>query len=233
MQVAVYYIGGILSSWVTYGSVLNMPTSHWSWKTPTLCQIILPALILPFLFIIPQSPRWLISKGRIDEARKIFAQQHANGDENDPLVAVEVDEVVRAIENERANATGWSALWSTKGNRWRMWVVLHTAAGAQLNGSGIVSYYLVPVLKIVGITSYLSQTLISACLAIWNFCLASTGSFAVEKVGRRPLWLMSTAIMCVGLSVVTALSATFVKNPSPVIGRATIAFLFVFFGGYG
>lgn len=138
MQVAVYYIGGILSSWITYGSLLNMPTSHWSWKTPTLCQIILPVLILPFLIMIPESPRWLISKGRIDEARKIFAKQHANGDENDPLVNVEVDEVIGAIERERANATGWSALWSTKGNRWRMWIVLHTAAGSQLNGSSIV-----------------------------------------------------------------------------------------------
>lgn len=88
-------------------------------------------------------------------------------------------------------------------------------------------------LKIVGITSYLSQTLISACLAIWNFFLATGGSFAVERLGRRLLWLLSTGIMLVGLSVVTGLSATFVKNPSPVIGRATIAFLFVFFGGYG
>lgn len=113
-----------------------------------------------------------------------------------------------------------------------MFVVIHTAAGAQLGGSGIVSYYLVPVLKLVGITSYTEQTLISACLNIWNFFLATGASFSIEKVGRRVLWLLSTGIMCLALCVVTGLSATFVTQPTPAIGRATIAFLFIFFGGY-
>jgi MFS family permease len=140
MQISVYYVGSILSSWVTYGCLQHLADSHWSWRAPVLIQCAFPAIMLGFLIFIPESPRWLIAKGRTEEARKIFAKQHANGDENDPLVNLEVEEVHIALDAERSNKTGWSALWATKGNRKRMFIVITTAAGAQLNGVGIIRY---------------------------------------------------------------------------------------------
>lgn len=180
MQISVYYVGSILSSWTTYGSLQHMSSSSWSWRFPVLLQCLFPGIMLAFLFFIPESPRWYIAQGRDAEARKVFANVHANGDENDPLVNLEMEEVRAALVAEREQSTGWRALWATKGNRWRMFIVINTAAGAQLNGIGIVSYYLVPVLKSVGIESYLSQSLISGGMAISNLFFATAGALAVE-----------------------------------------------------
>jgi hypothetical protein len=53
----------------------------------------------------------------------------------------------------------------------------------------------------------------------------------VERMGRRGLWLTSTGTMLVFMTIVTALSATFVKTGSAAVGGATVAFLFLFFAG--
>ncbi|KAJ7303137.1 hypothetical protein DFH08DRAFT_722259 [Mycena albidolilacea] len=44
------------------------------------------------LSTIFQSPRWLISVGRKDEARQVLAKYHRNGDVNAPLVVLEWQE---------------------------------------------------------------------------------------------------------------------------------------------
>lgn len=69
-----YFVGGIIASWASYG------TRHyddWAWRIPTLLQIALPLCGLPALIMVDESPRWLISMGREEEARRILAKMHA------------------------------------------------------------------------------------------------------------------------------------------------------------
>lgn len=54
----------------------------------------------------------------------------------------------------------------------------------------------------------------------------------VDRVGRRPLWLISTSACLVGFSIVAALSATFDRTGSQAAGGATVAFLFLFYLSY-
>lgn len=54
----------------------------------------------------------------------------------------------------------------------------------------------------------------------------------VDKIGRRPLWLTSTAGMLGSYIVITALSATFANTGQQAAGTAVIPFLFIFFGFY-
>ena len=62
----------------TFGT-FNVPTS-WAWRIPSAIQA-LPSVIQVFLiWFIPESPRWLCSKGREEEALRILAYYHANGD---------------------------------------------------------------------------------------------------------------------------------------------------------
>lgn len=65
---------------------------------------------------------------------------------------------------------------------------------------------------------------------ISNLCFAVAGAFMVERMGRRPLWFISTGGMLVCLIIVTALSATFIKDSSAAIGGAVVAFLYLFYG---
>ena len=100
------------------------------------------------------------------------------------------------------------------------------------SGNGIVSYYLAPILKSVGITSSVTQAVINLALQIWNAFFAFGGALSAERFGRRPLWLISACGMLASFIVVTALSATFAEHGIKAAGSATVAFLFIFFAFY-
>lgn len=230
-----YYFGSIIASWTTYGTLMHFPTSSWCWRLPSLLQALVPALIVVPTLIMPESPRWLVSKDRVADAQRVLANQHANGDLNDPLVVHELQEIEAAIAEERSiggGSPGWGDFFRTKGNRWRLFILIHVAVGAQWNGVGIVSYYLVPVLASVGITTSADQLLVTGGMAISNLFFAFAGAFMVERMGRRKLWMLSTGLMLVTFTIVTALSGVFTKTQSPAVGGAVVAFLYLYYGAY-
>ena len=75
-------------------------------------------------------------------------------------------EMEHAINKNQSAFRGWSDFIKTSGNRKRLWVIVHVGIGAQWNGVGIVSYYLIPVLKSVGISEPIPQTLVNGGLAV-------------------------------------------------------------------
>ena len=54
----------------------------------------------------------------------------------------------------------------------------------------------------------------------------------VDRIGRRPLWLASTAGMFFSLCCVMGLSAGYSMNNTKTLGIAVIPFLFIFYGFY-
>lgn len=78
--------------------------------------------MLPF---IPESPRFLMAKGRGDEAIKVLSEYHANGAVGDELVLYEVEEINAALAIESRYAeVGWNILWSSTANIKKMLLVL-------------------------------------------------------------------------------------------------------------
>lgn len=67
-----------------------------------------------------------------------------------------------------------------------------------------MSYYLALVLDTVGVESVRDQTLIAACLQVWNLIFASAAALSVDRLGRRALFLASATIMFVGYVCVPA-----------------------------
>lgn len=124
---ASYHSGAFIASWVTYAT-LKIP-SDWSWRLPSLLQCTFSIIISIAIFFTPESPRWLISKDRSEEALNIIAKYHsANGDRDDKLVQLEYNEIVAAIKMEQeAKRTGWLDLVKTPGNRKIMGII--TAIG--------------------------------------------------------------------------------------------------------
>lgn len=119
-----FYVGAICASWVTFGTVY-MTGTDWSWRLCLIFQVLVPILSLAVLPFCPESPRWLASRGRFEEAHDVLAKYHANGDKNDELVLYELQEIKEALELERAaKATTFSAFFKTKGNRRRLAIII-------------------------------------------------------------------------------------------------------------
>jgi hypothetical protein len=84
--------------------------------------------------------RWLISKGRGEEAYAILAKYHAEGDINSLLVRAEYAEIETALELEKeANKTGWKDLVGTPGLRKRILIASFLGLTTQWSGNGLTS----------------------------------------------------------------------------------------------
>ena len=126
-----WFLGSISASWSTYGSV-HLQSSR-SWRLPSALQA-LPSVIQFFLiWFVPESPRWLVSRGQRAKALRFLAHYHADGNEEDPLVQYEYEEIKAAIAVERATNSqlGWMSFAKTKGNRKRLRIIVALAIFSQ------------------------------------------------------------------------------------------------------
>ncbi|PYH68538.1 sugar transporter [Aspergillus vadensis CBS 113365] len=227
-----WYVGGTVAAWVVFSS--RTYSSSWAWRLPSVLQALVPVVGLPGFLLAPESPRWLISVGRNEEARAILTRYHAAGDESSPLVAYEFSEITSTIQAEQeAHSSGsYLEMVKTPGNRWRLMISITLGLFAQWTGNGVISYYLSLILDSIGITTVRDQTLISACLQMWDLIFAVLGAFLIDNFGRRRMFLSSAGIMFVSYVLVTALSGSFQTTNNAATGGAVIPFLFIYFSGY-
>lgn len=129
--------GLLCSGWLGFGT--NYITNDWSWRIPYLVQVI-PAIVLCLApFVLPRSPRWLVEKGRIDEAHRVLAKIHGRGDMDHPYVKMELQEIKDNVELENNISVNnyWDMLKDRKNSR-VLWVGCSIAVFQQLTGANVI-----------------------------------------------------------------------------------------------
>jgi len=226
-----WYFGSIVAAWLTYGTFQIQ--NAWSWRIPSIIQAAPSCIQLVAIWFIPESPRFLISKGKTDKALKVLADCHSRGDVDCELIQVEFREIRETIALEKEyEGNGWQELFKTPGNRRRMIILISLGFFSQWSGNGLVSYYMSDVLNKAGVTNAKLQLEINGILNIVNFLVAVTVCFFIDKFGRRPLFLVATSGMCASFVVWTICAAEFVKTTVPAAGLAEIAFIFIYYCFY-
>ncbi|KAH1485881.1 hypothetical protein KXW25_006859, partial [Aspergillus fumigatus] len=188
------------------------------------------------------SPRWLVSRDKHEEAIRVLATYHGDGDRNAPLVQLEYREMVEDISNTGADKRWWDyrELFNSRETRYRSMLVILMAFFGQWSGNGPVSYYYPQMLAGAGITSNTTRLLLQGLQNVCQFVGAIFGALLTDRIGRRAQLLTSTALMVLLFSIITALNATNVDPPddetggvvvvakSAVVARAQIAMIFIF-----
>ncbi|KKY18011.1 putative hexose transporter protein [Phaeomoniella chlamydospora] len=226
-----WYLGSIVAAWLTYGT--NYIDNNWQWRAPTIAQIFPSALQLIFVWFVPESPRWYISRGKIEKAHKVLANCHANGNLDDELVQLELQEIRDTIKLEQEfESNSWLELFKTKGNRHRLIILVSAGFFSQWSGNGLVSYYIHTILNEIGYTNSLTQNLINGVLQIFNFITAVTMCFFVDKIGRRKLFLMSTAGMLCAFIIWTICSARYSISENRAAAKAVVGMIYIYYFFY-
>jgi len=226
-----WYFGSIVAAWLTYGT--NHIGNNWQWRAPTVVQVFPSALQLLFVWFVPESPRWYIAKGKTEKAHQILANCHANGNLDDEVVQIELQEIRDTIKLEQEfEGNAWTELWRTKGNRHRLIILITAGFFSQWSGNGLVSYYIHTILDNIGYTNPLTQNLINGVLQIFNFITAVTMCFFVDKIGRRPLFLVSTAGMLVAFIVWTICSSRYTETGNKGAAKAVVGMIYIYYFFY-
>jgi sugar porter (SP) family MFS transporter len=200
-------LGSLIAAWVTYGT-FQMSSSSWSWRLPSLLQCSFSLVQAALSFFAPESPRWLIYKGRSQEALDIFIKYHGDGDPTSRLAHFEMAEVTATLQIEKMQKQSrWGEWIATKGNRHRLFLALYIPAMLQWSGNALTSYFLPVVLKTIGITDHKTQLIINGCLSIWSLVSASGFALFVDRAGRRGLYLIGMSGMGIAYLIWTICSA--------------------------
>ncbi|KAI2608596.1 MFS general substrate transporter [Hypoxylon fragiforme] len=228
-----WLLGAIISSSVGYGA--RQAGGDWTWRIVCICMAA-PALSCIFsLFLVPESPRWLISRGREGEALAVLARFHGKGDETHELVVAEFREIRETIAFEKENSfptlgAWWKAFLSDKANIRRGFILITLGMFEQTVGSNIITFYLDDVLALAGITSDSSEFAINLSQYCVAFVIALVGICLVDKLGRIPMLVGGTVYSAVILACMAGLSAAAIGSVS---GRnAIIAMVYLFQIGY-
>ncbi|EXJ87479.1 hypothetical protein A1O3_04439 [Capronia epimyces CBS 606.96] len=222
------YLGTLIAAWVTYGTFRM--NSNWSWRIPSILQATIPLIQLVGIWWIPESPRWLIAKGKHEQARKILEKHHAGGDQTSALVDFEMREIEASIrlEAQTLSETSYLDLIRTLPNLRRTFISMVVGVYAYWAGVGVITYYLTLVLNTIGITAVSTQTLLNALIAVMNFFTAVGSGLLVDRAGRRFLFMLSVSGMLIAFTTWTILSARFSLSQDKGLGKAVLGFIFIF-----
>jgi SP family arabinose:H+ symporter-like MFS transporter len=199
--VGMFQINVVLGILLAYFSnyciaTLGLGAIEWRWQLGVAAA---PALLfLVMLFGIPQSPRWLATQRRVEEARNVLALLRTSNYEE------ELKEIVDSIHVERSR--GDEPLFQRK-FRYPIFVAITTGAFNQLAGINAILYYLPAIFMAAGF-SKLSGDLQAVAIGAMNLCATLLAMTLIDKLGRKTLLLIGSAGTALCLSGVAMIFFT-------------------------
>ncbi|KAK5190961.1 hypothetical protein LTR99_000097 [Exophiala xenobiotica] len=226
-----WYFGSLVSTWTAYGT--GKLTSNWSWRVPILVQAVPGIVVLSLVWLIPESPRWLSSHGKTEQARTTLIKYHGAGNPESAIVKLELEEMQAQINYaaELDRSQKWwdyRMLFNNKENLYRMWTASLVTIFSQFVGGSVITYYMPVILENVGITSSSQQLLLNGINVIFGFVSGVAGSFCVEKFGRRQLFLWGTFLTMLTYIPINVIAAKAHGHVDTGTGYAFIAMIFLY-----
>ncbi|CAI9783845.1 unnamed protein product [Fraxinus pennsylvanica] len=183
---------GILLGYVSNYAFSGLP-AHISWRI-MLAVGILPSVFIGFaLFVIPESPRWLVMQNRIEEARMVLLKTNENASEIEERLA-EIQQAASFVNagkyEERAV---WHDLLNPSPGVQRM---LITGCGIQIfqqiTGIDATVYYSPTIFKDAGIQDEAQLLAATVAVGFTKTIFILIAIFLIDKAGRKPLLYVST-----------------------------------------
>ncbi|KAH6885844.1 sugar transporter family protein [Thelonectria olida] len=214
--------GIMISYWIDFG--LAYAPGSVAWRFPLAFQIFFCVFILAFVMSLPESPRWLILKGRHEEARDVIAAIADRDDEHDRYVENEL----AAMEESTAEMTkgSWSDLFLCNKNRnlHRTLIAYTNQMMQQICGINLITYYAAKIYSQLGMGSTTSR-LLAALNGTEYFIASWPAVWLVERVGRRKLMLFGAAGQAATMAILCGVGS---RENNKACQIAGVVFLFVF-----
>jgi MFS transporter, SP family, arabinose:H+ symporter len=173
---------GILLAYLSNFTIarLGLGATEWRWQFGVAA---LPAvLFFAMLFGIPPSPRWLVTRKRVDEARAVLQMMGSEAPEG------ELREIVQSVHLERLRESEPLFTW-----KYRLPIFLAITIGMfnQLSGINAILYYLNYIFEKAGF-SKVSGDLQAVAVGAMNLVATLLAMTVIDRIGRKPLLLIGS-----------------------------------------
>lgn len=233
-----FAFGGLIMSGICHKtSTIN---NDWAWRIPFLCFLFTPTIVATSIFFQPESPRWLILKGKHDQARKALIAFRRKGTD----IEHELQQIIEAVRLEQIRNEEMAALhakrnkfatiineyvacFRSRTNLRRTLIVLAVNFFQQSTGQAVAGLYGPVVVQRLGVFSPFNFALILTGITGFTYLFNITLN---DKFGRRPFLLTSAAWQSISLFVIAGMGT--IEKRSETQNKVLLAFLFLFAIGY-
>ncbi|RYO71857.1 Sugar transporter [Alternaria arborescens] len=236
---AVIVAGVMISYWVTYGFYFLPSGESYSsvrWRFPIAFQSFFTVLVMIGLCFLPDSPRWLVMRGRHTEARHLLARL-ADAPVDSEEVDTELTNIKDALEAQSKDGPFKmkELLYNGPSQNLRR-TLLGVAAQffQQISGINLITYYATYVFEnSLGFGPDMSR-LLSACNGTEYFLAGLVAIPLIERAGRRKLMLFGAFGMMASMAIMSGMTSTASENEfgapvlEPKYGITAVVFMFAF-----
>lgn len=215
--------GIAFSLWVDFG-FYYVKSNSVSWRFPLVFQVLLSLTVMAFVMFLPESPRWLIKRGRIEEAREILAALEDVEQESEQIA---VD--IRDIETSLAlSGTGsWKDMLKMGEQRLFHRTVLACMGQMfqQMCGINLITFYATTIFQQYLKLDPVQSRILAASMTLTQPLGGLLAYFTIDRLGRRVLMLWSAAGMAVSMAILAG-TTSLQDNTGSLV--CAVVFLFVF-----
>lgn len=159
-------------------------TPSGSWRA-MFAMVLIPAIILLLgVFRLPESPRWLVAKGKIDLARQVLRRTRSKDRAESALISIH--------ESLKETKGTWSELLSVK-LMVPLFIGIAIAILNQWTGINVFLQYASDILKTAGLGSNFASMLGSVGIGMINFICTILALLLIDRVGRKPLLIIGVS----------------------------------------
>ncbi|EDK47367.1 hypothetical protein PVL30_005077 [Lodderomyces elongisporus] len=245
MQGSLITLGIAISYWIDFGFYFINRASEdskgISWRIPVVLQVVFPILLMPVCFKLPESPRWLMSKGRVQEARVVFSAIYGLPASHEKITE-QLTEIKSSLELEASAASGFKVSELFKQGPTRNFHRLSLACWSQImqqiSGINLITYYAGTIFEnYIGMSAF-NARILAACNGTEYFLASLFGILLIERVGRRRLLFLGAIGQALTMMVLTISGWQAKKlgdegRDNSGAGIAAAVFLFVFNSIFG
>lgn len=215
-------VGGFAASLIVY--LCQHIPSNWAWRVVIVAQIAIPAaswLSLPFL---PESPYWLVSRGRLDEAA--HALYRLRGPSFPAEAEVAALQQFQEEQRERQAAATWLVCFTDPVNRRRTIIAVGAQIFQQAQGISFVANYQSVFLQEIGFEEVLLMAVVVYVIGV----VANLISMAsTDFLGRRTVLLCSSLMLGACMITIGGLTAKGTESMTYPMQVAAVVMLMLWF----
>ncbi|TQI82165.1 SP family galactose:H+ symporter-like MFS transporter [Serratia fonticola] len=180
-------------------------SGSWRWM---LGIITLPALLLFVgVFFLPRSPRWLASRGRNAEAKKVLEMLRDNTEQ----AKAELDEIRESLKIKQS---GWTLFKNNPNFRRAVYLGVLLQVMQQFTGMNVIMYYAPKIFDLAGFANTAQQMWGTVIVGLVNVLATFIAIGLVDRWGRKPTLKLGFLVMALGMGTLGTMMNVGMSTPA-------------------